>query len=133
MHELFSKIKTQNDIARSVREMEFEGKLLADEAREVRNKIEEKLSQQPFSDWFSDKWQVKTEEAIISFEGRIKIPDRVMINKDKVVVLDYKFGNQIEGSHKKQLSHYKNLLRRMGYKKIEAWLWYFNLDELVKA
>ncbi|MCF8371766.1 MAG: UvrD-helicase domain-containing protein [Bacteroidales bacterium] len=131
LHELFSKIHSQSDIANAVREMEFQGKLSKDEASEISNEIQSKLSQQPFADWFSGMYDIKTEEAILSREGRIKIPDRIMIKGEKVIVLDYKFGNKTEDAHKKQVSHYKNLLRQMGYKDIEAWLWYYYLDEVV--
>jgi hypothetical protein len=131
LHELFSKIYSQSDIGMAVREMEFQGKLSSDEAEDISNEIQKKLSSHPLSDWFSGTYDVKTEEAILSQEGRVKIPDRFMIKGDKVIVLDYKFGNKTEDAHKKQVSHYKNLLRQMGYEDIEAWLWYYYLDELV--
>jgi ATP-dependent exoDNAse (exonuclease V) beta subunit len=130
-HELFSKIISHSDIEKAVRDTQFQGKINSEEASEITNTIQKKLSQQPFAEWFSDAYDVKTEEAILMKEGRMKIPDRFMIKGDKVIVLDYKFGNKIEDSHQQQVAYYRKLLMQMGYKNIEAWLWYYHLDELV--
>lgn len=131
LHEIFSKIHSQSDIANAVRDLEFRGKLSMHEAVDITHDIQQKLTEQPFADWFSGEYNVKTEEAIIMKEGRIKIPDRLMIKEDKLIVLDYKFGNKPESAHKQQVSQYKHLLKQMGHHHIEAWLWYYYLDELM--
>jgi ATP-dependent helicase/nuclease subunit A len=46
------------------------------------------------------------------------------------VVIDFKFTGQPNASHYKQVDEYRNLLIEMGYKNIEAYLYYGYLKEL---
>ena len=50
-------------------------------------------------------------------------PDRVMIKDDKVVVVDFKFGNT-KPDYIRQVQGYMNLFLQMGYQKVEGYLWY---------
>ena len=59
-------------------------------------------------------------------------PDRIMIKGDRVVVVDYKFGNITSKSHIKQVSKYMSLMREMGYKQIEGYIWYLTRSEIVQ-
>ena len=53
-----------------------------------------------------------------------------MITKDKLVVVDYKFGEQIKKAHYNQVRNYLNLIRQMGYKQVEGYLWYIELNKI---
>ncbi|MCF8374445.1 MAG: Dna2/Cas4 domain-containing protein [Bacteroidales bacterium] len=68
---------------------------------------------------------------VVSQSIRKSSDDYIWMKGEKVIVLDYKFGNKTEDAHKRQVSHYKSLLKQMGYKDIVAWLWYYYLDEVV--
>jgi ATP-dependent exoDNAse (exonuclease V) beta subunit len=56
--------------------------------------------------------------------------DRVMIDNDHVVVIDYKTGI-FRNEHKKQVKEYKEILRQMGYNKVEGYLLYLSNGELI--
>ena len=59
--------------------------------------------------------------------GKINIenkrPDRIVMVNDKVIIIDYKFGEENKG-YKDQVNEYVDLIKKMGYKNVEGYLWY---------
>ncbi len=84
--------------------------------------------------WFDGTYRVMNEASIVTEQGEIYRPDRVLIAPDasRVIVIDYKFG-QMRGSHKSQVRHYVDLMRQMGYPSVEGWLWYVSAGEVVRV
>ena len=60
-------------------------------------------------------------------------PDRVMIKEDEVIVVDYKFGEQVESKYVKQVQRYVNGIRGMGYDNVQGYLFYVKLHKVVKV
>ena len=60
-------------------------------------------------------------------------PDRVMINDDGVVVIDYKFGELIESKYVKQVERYVKSIRDMGYTNVQGYLFYVKLRKVIKV
>ena len=54
-----------------------------------------------------------------------------MIDKDRAVVVDYKFGERSK-SHHKQIALYCTLLEQMGYK-AEGYLWYVREGDIERV
>ena len=75
--------------------------------------------------WFEPGWQVKNEAEIISKSGEILRPDRVMIQNQKAVVVDYKTG-KVNDRYRSQLRKYIRALEEMGYQSVEGYLYYLN-------
>jgi hypothetical protein len=74
--------------------------------------------------WFPEEaGHVLNETEIVDSDGRIYRPDRVVISKEKVMVIDFKFGDH-HMEYEKQVSRYAGIWRRMGYKEVYAYLWY---------
>ena len=84
--------------------------------------------------WFDGTYRVMNEASIVDAAGEIRRPDRVLISEsgDRVIVIDYKFG-QKRPSHKQQVRTYTALLRQMGYPHVEGWLWYLSPGEVVEV
>ena len=125
MHLLFEKIKTAGDVEAAIDSLIFEGKLLSENRDKLKTKIEELLSEDPFREWFSDRYKVLNEASILQQSGTSR-PDRVLIGDDKVIVIDYKFGQLKNAKYNRQVMHYVDLIKQMdaGYKKVEGYLWY---------
>ena len=123
MHEIFSTIKTKDDIDYAINSQYYDGKLSSEEKILLKQKIKSIVENKEVSDWFSDKWLVKNEESILDNEGNIKIPDRVLINKDRTLVIDFKFG-EARPEHNDQVAGYMQLLKNMNYPGIEGYLYY---------
>jgi len=131
MHLLFERIKTKEDIESSIDSLISEGKLLSESKQELQSKIEELLSSAPYNEWFSNQYKILNEVSILQKNGTSR-PDRVLIDDNSVVVIDYKFGKLKSNKYSKQVRHYMNLINKMGYKNIEGYIWYINQDSTLE-
>jgi ATP-dependent exoDNAse (exonuclease V) beta subunit len=130
MHEVLSGIQTVADVVKSVERYRQAGLIDKEESVKLINRLEELMSLPEVATWYNGSARVLNEVDILIGEGDAKRPDRVMITKDKVVVVDYKFGEQIKKPHYNQVRNYLNLIRQMGYKQVEGYLWYIELDKI---
>lgn len=80
--------------------------------------------------WISEKYKVLNETEICDAEGNIFRPDRLMMNENNAVVLDYKTG-QPSSDHHQQMINYKSALKQSGFANTEAFLYYLETGELV--
>ncbi len=128
MHSLFSTIHHADDVEGALRQLELDG-VLYDEniSREKVEKMVRKRLETPMvKDWFSQRWTVFNECAILSVEdGKVKEhrPDRVMRREGETVVVDFKFGKPKE-EHHRQVRQYMDLLSSMGHENVRGYLWY---------
>lgn len=132
MHTLFSRIKYASDVDMALNSMQFDGLIDELQKQEIKSRIIALLTQEPYSDWFSEKWIVKNEASVISPNSSTLRPDRVMIKNDEVVVVDYKFGAESE-SYIYQIRRYAKLIQEMGHPNVTGYLWYVDTDKLVKC
>ena len=73
---------------------------------------------------------MRNENDIIVPNGQTsRRPDRVMVDNEKVIVVDYKFAKKSE-LHTKQVKDYMNLLAMMGYNNIKGYVWYVDRNEI---
>ncbi len=131
MHQIFAEIKTVDDIENSLKKMHSEGYITQSETSELFHKISNVLQLDIVKDWFSDKYLVKNEEALITTKGNIKIPDRVLINDEELVVIDFKFGKPHE-KYGIQLSEYKQLLQEVYQLPAKGYIFYFEKELIIE-
>lgn len=139
LHKLFSTIRTKYDIDKSLKQLDTDG-LIYDcgmSYKQLKKLIEERISSAKAQEWFSDRWTVLNECTILSYDNDEKEtvkyrPDRVMMDGDEVVVVDFKFGHQRPEYHD-QVKRYMTLISSMGYKNVKGYLWfvYSNIIEEV--
>ena len=84
----------------------------------------------PAADWYDGNWQVRNEGEIITAQGQVLIPDRVMVRGQKAIVVDYKTG-QPANSHQQQVTIYRDALQKMGYQEVEGYVYYLTPPLLV--
>lgn len=130
MHEVLSRIQTVNDIASSVKHYRQAGIIDSREAEELSGRLKQLLSKSEVLTWYDGTARVLNEVDILSGQTHSKRPDRVMIYADRVVVVDYKFGEKENQRHHSQVRNYLNLIRKMGYLHVEGYLWYVELDKI---
>jgi len=131
MHQIFAEIKTEKDIETSLQKMYFEGYITKEEKADLKEKITIIINKPIVKDWFSTKYEVRNEEALLTIKGNIRIPDRVLIGKDEVIVIDFKFGKQQE-KYKEQISEYKKLIEEVYEQTTKAYIFYVEEDVIVK-
>jgi ATP-dependent exoDNAse (exonuclease V) beta subunit len=132
MHEVFEGIDTPNDISSSVRRLVFEGKLAEDESTELENRVKELVADPAVADWFMSDNRVLKETGILLPEGVTRRPDRVIFKDGKTTIIDFKFGEE-NPHYLEQIDQYRNLLIKMGYHDIEAYLWYVDKNKIISA
>ena len=146
-HHIFQHIHTLEDVPHAIQLMKSRGcfgtLLEAQEAQKKVTALIEDITPQ-YPEWFSDKWQVLNERAILFLENQTpntKRPDRVIVCDHQAIIIDYKTAQgvvkqNVDGTfvapheNRQQIEDYKKLLRQIGYTNIRAYLWYI-LDELV--
>jgi ATP-dependent exoDNAse (exonuclease V) beta subunit len=88
-------------------------------------RIEKIFKNDLIKSFFDQKWSVKTETEILLKDGDVYVPDRVIFNNNKLVVIDYKTGSISNmDKHKSQLINYASILKQMGYDNIKLILIY---------
>lgn len=130
MHEVLSRIHTANDIAEAVESYQMEGVITQAEAADLCQQLTSLLQKQEVKNWYNGEYRILNEVEILTQDGISKRPDRVMLQGDKVVVVDYKFGQRQLKSHQKQVYNYLNLIREMGYSHVSGYLWYVALNKI---
>ena len=133
MHEIFENIELEEDIPLAIEKLIIEGKISVKEKNNIENRIKETLSNKQVKSWFSSVWEIKNEAELILPNGSTLRPDRVLIGKDKVIVIDYKFGEQQEDKHIKQVKSYMDIIKKIEDKTTEGYLWYVDLNKIIEV
>ncbi len=139
MHRAFSLIQTPNDVENAVDTLIQEGFIPNDKetGTQILHELREALAQPGVTNWFDGKRKALPEmEILMPTEGgelqRLR-PDRVIIDNNRVEIIDYKFGDKEETEHQKQVAHYASCLHRMGYETVDAYLWYVNKKKITRV
>ena len=83
--------------------------------------------------WFPDDGaRILNEATLIDTDGEMYRPDRVVISGNRVVIIDYKFGEHYR-KYERQLQKYAGIWQRMGYDDVSAYIWYVQTDEVVEV
>ena len=130
LHDLMSRIITTDQLPKALEAMRIEGIITEIDKLELSTSILKMLENQQVFNWFDKKWKVKTEVPVIPKSGELSRMDRVMINKDQAIVVDYKTGTP-RSQDQKQVKTYVQLLREMGFKDVNGYLLYVENAEVV--
>ena len=123
-----SKINTPNDVEGVLKETQLD-----DEDYDKINKQVLSIIKNPqISHLYMPSIKVFAEFNILSPNGLVLRPDRVVVHSEKFAsLLDYKTGKK-SSSHKKQMKDYEDVLCSMGFNKIDKYLVYFKDLNIVK-
>ncbi len=132
MHQIFSTIRTLDDLEPALQRMEFDGTLYDDSLTKesLLDTLRQKFADPQVKDWFSAHWRVYNERSIILPKEGEQRPDRVITDGKETIVIDFKFGNPHPGYHE-QVACYVRLLTQMGLPNVHGYLWYINRNEIV--
>lgn len=146
-HSIFSLIKVADDLDQAI--ATYRNREGLDETTEQRFRkfFAQGLQQEKIADWFSDNYAVFNEKTLIApnkpenMDTHTPRPDRVMVNDQKVIVVDFKLTSQNHMTHKseihkkyqQQVRNYMTLLHQMmPTRTIEGYLWYL-LDNTIET
>lgn len=133
MHRAFQEADDEAGIRQAVLRMQEERILSAEDAATLQDMIDRALAHPVVREWFGGGWErIRNEHGIVvPGEGGTRRPDRVMVAGDRAVVVDYKFGGHDDGRYRRQLCDYMRLLRKMGYARVEGYLWFVKRGEIL--
>jgi ATP-dependent exoDNAse (exonuclease V) beta subunit len=116
VHEILSFVKTKNDIDLAITKAIESGLINLNQKGIVSKTIDEIVNHLELSDYFEGGNEVLNEQTIIQKEGKIIKPDRMVLTKNKdVLLLDYKTGTH-NPKHQLQIENYQKAIELMGYK-----------------
>ena len=132
VHQVLSHIRTLDDVPHAVDNALLAGDIERKERRTLERKLTEIFEIDTVKEWFdpTHAQQVFAESPIITETGVLR-PDRVMVLENRVVVIDFKTGRKNK-AHALQLIKYKEVIRGMGYKNIDAYLLYVDSKKTEK-
>jgi hypothetical protein len=125
VHKLLSYIIKADNLENALSKGLIEGIINQSEKEEYRKLLSAVINDEKTKGWFEDKWEVKPESDILTKDGKVLRPDRVMLKGDTAILIDYKTGKE-EKVHGEQLNEYGAILEQMGYKKTEKYILYIN-------
>lgn len=106
---------------------------------EMKEEIKKLISLEEVKDWYKPGLKILNEKTILS---RVKTqngkkkeqhrPDRVVIDGDKAIVVDYKTGELLK-EHYSQVHNYMVMLSQMGFQNVEGYIWYLNPHKVKKV
>lgn len=129
-HQLLSGVFTADQLEHAVDDFVEGGLISSEEGKEFLLMMYEGWKRPEISRLFSPHFRVKTEAAILVPPGKLKIPDRILMDENETIVVDFKFGQKSD-SHHRQIGEYMQLLQSMGYPGISGKIYYVTENELI--
>ncbi len=123
IHEAMAYMHISTDITKAVQHVLHKGLISTEETEFLEELIQEVVLHPDAAHWYTDIWEIKNEAEILHEDGAVLRPDRVMIQENKAVVVDYKTGDPYS-SHHIQVQKYMFALRNMGYEEVEGYVYY---------
>lgn len=111
-HEILAMIKSQKDINQVIQEWFMLGEINEDERNELEKLLGQLFGNIVIASWFNTDAEILTETPLISTNGAIRIPDRILIHKDFNEIIDFKTGHEREEYHT-QIKEYAQLISNL--------------------
>lgn len=127
IHELLSRINTQEEVERAVQRAVSKGELPIDQKDEIAHKIREIMEHEELKVFFTKGSQVYNERPILHKSFRNIKPDRVVVKGTDAYIIDYKTGKEKQ-SHMQQVNEYAAAIEEMGLHVVKKLLLYIQDD-----
>lgn len=124
LHDILANASTKQEVDDYVSALVLQGIIQAGEIENLTSAVLEVLNNADLKAILSKATQSITEKSIIDAKGKLHRPDCVLMTKDEVIVLDYKFTLEESEKHIVQVENYKKLLLDMGFNNVKSYLFY---------
>ncbi len=133
VHEILSELLSVEQLEQCVSAYFRVRHFSPDVKEKVINQLTKVLDLPQVKKWFepgSDK--VFNEKEIITSTGEFYRPDKVLVNDQEAIVIDFKTGEE-SNRYEKQINQYARLLQEMGYTGVKKYLLYINSAKIVEV
>ncbi|MGC4130463.1 MAG: UvrD-helicase domain-containing protein [Bergeyella sp.] len=121
-HEVLSKINTEADVEKVLRNYLLSGMIAADEKEQIAKRILDVIRDDRYSGYFKEGLKVFNEQELMVSE-KIYRPDRMIQTDEGWIILDFKTGAERD-KYEKQMELYRNALENSGRKVVKTELIY---------
>lgn len=128
IHEMMAEINTEADVEKTLEHFLNKGLIANSELDHVRKMISNIVSHPLLKNYFQPGLLIINEREIITESREVVIPDRLVIEEQKVTIIDYKTGKPGK-NHQLQIDNYAVVLQKMGFKVLDRILVY--IDEKI--
>lgn len=128
-HNILAEIRDSSQTATVLQKAHIQGRLTVQQKEELSHLLLQMENNPTVAMWFRPDNRVFTESVILnptesSHSHRTQRPDRIVMNGNDIMVVDYKFGEEHKG-HKRQVSNYMTLLKKMyPQARVSGFVWY---------
>lgn len=142
MHQMMSLINRAEDVDHAYQQMVYDGLIAEGDSQFLflKRKLKEQIATDKMvKSWFDGTYEnfnektilleVKEDSSKAKIERKTKRADRVMVSKDKAIVVDYKFGNHDE-AYNVQVQEYMEIVEKLLGLPTEGYLWYVYTNEV---
>jgi len=124
LHDILASASTQKEVDDYTTNLVLQGIIKEEEKQKLISSALEVLENPELKEILGKASESIVEKNIIDANGKMHRPDRVLINADEVIILDYKFTLEESDKHIEQVNNYRILLSEMGYQNIKTYLFY---------
>ncbi len=114
IHHIMGLIKSEKDIGDALATLHQNGDLAQGEIYDLEVTIRQILDHAALRPYFAQGNEVLNERDIITEDGSIIRPDRIVIKNNRATLIDYKTGQE-KAAYRDQLTNYAESLETMGY------------------
>jgi ATP-dependent exoDNAse (exonuclease V) beta subunit len=133
LHHLLSGISWHGDIKPQLQKALQSGLLASSDINTLAEQLTGIIQDPRLSPYFQAEVKQHREREIITADGDILRPDKVVFNPHQTVVIDYKTGKKHEKDHSRQITRYAEVLVQMGYPTVKKILVYLDTREIVEV
>lgn len=134
MHQMMSLINRAEDVDRAYQQMVYDGLIAEGDSQflSLKRELKEQIATDKMvKSWFDGTYENFNEKTILLCKRNPKRADRVMVSKDKAIVVDYKFGkNKMPEAYEKQVREYMEIVEKLLGLPTEGYLWYVYTNEV---
>lgn len=131
IHWLLSKMKTISDIEQALQSALLEGLISKEEIPELGRKLTEIINHPELNYFFQPGLICKLEAELVTQNGELLRPDRIIFNPGETILIDYKTGKENDKAYFRQLYKYESALLAMGYTNIKKLLVYVDQMKVI--
>ncbi|MCU0361136.1 MAG: UvrD-helicase domain-containing protein [Bacteroidia bacterium] len=132
LHWILSQINTALDLEEALRRGELKGYYGKTQIPELKDMLKNILNHPQLKLCFSEGVSSKNEAELLTEQGLILRPDRIVFLDKETVVLDYKSGKEHTKQHAAQVQAYAEALQNLGFKTIRKLLVYLEENRVVE-
>ena len=131
LHELMANTANNVGLEAALDRLHMEGLMQGDERDELRTLALETLDHPQLQEWLGDNYQHWNERSVILPNGRALRPDKVIVGSNETIVIDFKFTQQEDDAHRRQVAEYRSVLSELGMPNVKGYVYYGTLKKLV--